>query len=287
MYTGFCLLWRRICTDRRKWRTAGEIVGGYKIGSDDNPYDVSLSFGVKEETDIYGVTTVYDTLILIWDIRNVNGQDDLKPIYYSTGIGVYGGDTDVNIGKTDLLNRVYIYSNYDHKDVSIENRNYAEEGISVVKGRASSYGKYAINEAVDVDGEAGYIVYANNNANTKTDISVMDVMPKSGLNGSDYYGEYDIVLWNVNPLLCDTSKINIYYTTDEFYENLMLSDIDSAVIDEMKVGKFNSGEWKKLNITPNGDIEIPDEHIVAWIMAGKLYENRIAEVKMILDLHDN
>ncbi len=213
---------------------------------------------------------------LKWTFENVNVGDELPPIYYSANIGTRGNaDTDVPTGSTSLVNRVYITSQYDRRAHTITNGNYAEVGISVTRGSASSFGKYTLQNVAEEDGEIDYVVYYNNNAQTDTSVDLMDTMPANGIAGSHFTGSYTFAGWKLDVSVCDRDKIQIFYSTDEKYKNQTIQDVASE----------GWKTWTPAVIGEDGMITLPETTPTAWIVTGQLALGQIVKIDLKLRLN--
>lgn len=218
---------------------------------------------------------------LTWVIPDVKIGSEMPPIYYSADIGTKGNpDKDVPIGTTKLENEVYITAPYDRRIPTLENGNYAKEGISVVRGTASSFGKYTKQKVVDEDGEIDYVAYFSNNAETAADVEIMDTMPADGVNGSKFTGTYQFTGWKVDNSECDIGKIAVYYTFDQKYKDKVISDVKKE-----NINIAGSPEWEKASLQTDGSIAIPDETPVAWAVIGTLDAGKSVRVNLKIKLN--
>lgn len=218
------------------------------------------------------------TQTLTWTLENVMIGTPLQPIYYSADIGTkLNAATDVPKGYTSLLNKVRICSKYDRRDPSKANENYADVGISVTRGSATSYGKYALQNAVEKDGKINYIVYYDNNAQTSAEIALVDIMPADQINGSRFDGTYAITDWRVDnkeSVNLDKSEIQIYYTADEEYRGITEAPAKEVM-----------EKWEPLTITEDGVIQgYPEEPPVAWGIVGMLKPSSSVNISLEITL---
>lgn len=234
------------------------------------------------------------TQTLIWKFYNKKVGEPLPTIYYSADIGDRRhADRDVPEGTTELLNTVRITAKLDRRDPSLDNGNYAEAGIAVTKGNAGSYGKYALQNAVEEDGEIEYVVYYDNNGENPISLAVMDVMPAHGKNGSSFTGKYVIESCKLNMDLCDAKKLNnnikVYYTIEPKYQDMTLSDKDSGFD-----SKVIEDQWIPVSIGQDGSIVFPREApegtpagqppITAWGIVGELDNGNCIEISLKIRL---
>ncbi len=214
------------------------------------------------------------TQTLTWVIPDVKIGEPMAPIYYSVDIGNADPAKDVPVGTTDLKNTVYITAPEDLRDPLKTAEKHSEAGIAVNRGSASSFGKYTKQKVVEEDGEIDYVIYFNNNADTPAELTVMDTMPASGINGSEFTGTYAFAEWKLDITKCDMNKLKIYYTFEEEYKNKTTREVDKAEIEGTKEG--SSGKWIETMIYEDGTIQIPEpqegkeNHPTAWAVTGTL-----------------
>lgn len=221
------------------------------------------------------------TQTLTWVIENVKIGEPMAPIFYSVDIGNVGNpDKDVSTGTTDLENTAYITAPGDLRDPLKTAEKHSKAGISVTRGTASSFGKYTEQKVVEADDEINYVVYFNNNANTQTELLIMDTMPMNGANGSEFTGTYTLDTWKLDVSKCDVGKLKIYYTFEEQYKDKGIKDVDRAEIET----------WPEASIDiSDGTISMAasDEgkgHPVAWIVAGTLDQKKSVYIDLKIKL---
>ncbi|MCI9141628.1 MAG: LPXTG cell wall anchor domain-containing protein [Lachnospiraceae bacterium] len=230
--------------------TQGKIEGGRQM---------EPVLGEIQEKQADGSTKTYHTLT--WTLENITVGKDVPAIFYSAVIGTKeNAKTDVPEGTSNLENRVYITSQYDRRDPTIENHKLAKAGITVTRGSASSYGKYTYQSAVEEDGEIDYVVYYNNNSENHTWVSMMDTMPALNVttgNNSIFTGSYILTGWTLDINACEKEKVVIYYTEDETYKDKILKDLipDNAGADNF---------WKQITLNAEGTISTPDTVPEGW-----------------------
>lgn len=230
------------------------------------------------------------TQTLKWVIKDVKVGEPMLPIYYSVDIGSKSNpQEDVGTGTTDLTNQVYITSLYDRRDPLLKDGNYAEEGIAVTRGSASSFGKYTKQTVVDEDGEIDYVVYFNNNASETKPFAIMDTMPADKIHGSDFTGTYTFAEWNIDARsTCDISKLKIYYTTEEKYKNQVVQDVKLEAGND--TDPFEKLGWTQAQINlDDKTIALPvmteeSKHPVAWSIVGELDNSQSVYVNLKIKL---
>lgn len=262
----------------------------YKPGSAyfGGEYAQSSKYGGTKGTITGGVLTEPEvtnhedgTQTLKWSIPDVVVGEPMDAIYYSADIGTKGNpQQDVPGGTTNLENQAYITSPYDNREPCLENGNFAKEGISVVRGSASSFGKYTEQKVADEDGEIDYVVYYNNNSSNATHMAMMDTMPEDKINGSKFTGTYQFSEWKLDTSKCDADEIKIYYTTDPKYQDTTMADVTEEEIES----------WINAPIGSGGEIELPksdgeEAHPVAWAVIGNLSggQSIYIHLKIMLD----
>ncbi len=224
------------------------------------------------------------TQTLTWIVADVKIGDPMPPIYYSADIGVKGDpNKDIPTGTKNLQNKVYITTPNDLRDPETTDEKHAMAGITVTRGSASSFGKYAKQRVVDEDGEIDYVVYFNNNADTSAPVAIMDTMPMNPVSGSHFTGTYTFTEWKLDTSKCDVSKLEIYYTFDTGYQDKTISGVTQ---DEIRA-------WTKAQVGPDGTIAIPSEkdgatkeqpYPVAWAVVGGLDAHKSVNIDLKIKL---
>lgn len=243
--------------------TQGTITGGTLTEPDD----------IKNNED--------GTQTIIWIIKNVDVGSTMPTIYYSADIGDQSDPTkDVPIATTHLLNKVRISAEGDLRQPSAENGNYDEKGITVVRGAASSYGKYSKQNLVEPDGEIDYVIYHNNNSSaTDNEVVLLDTMPYKNKLGNAFTGSYTVKSWKIDSTKCDPTKFTLYYTTNDEYAGKTL--VDGITKAEIKT-------WYSVNVNADGKLTdesgIIGQKPVAWALIGSLESNKSVYVDMTIKL---
>ena len=221
------------------------------------------------------------TQTLKWVIPNVTVGEEMPTIYYSANIGNRNDpNQDVPTGTTHLLNKVRITATHDLRQPSIANGNYAESGIAVTRGTASSFGKYSKQTLVEPDGVIDYVVYFDNNAAQETDVVMMDTMPYNGVNGSHFTGSYTVNSWKLDVTKCAIDKLKFYYTTDNQY-----NATTTASLGGNEAAKTTIEDWIKATIASDGTVTAMNgTQPVAWAIIGTLDSNKSVNVDMRIKL---
>ncbi len=221
------------------------------------------------------------TQTLIWRISEVKIDEPMKPIFYSVAIGTPGQEeTDVPIATTNLTNKVRIYSKEDMRDPSLANLNYAESGLRVVRGSATSFAKFTTTPLADSDGIAKFtVLYANNSSNPETDIVLMDTMPynedPNNLDpaASTFSGSYTVSKWQLEANRAPNSSLELYFTTDESYRGKTAADVTYEEV-------TTSTDIASDGISTDMNGQTP----VAWVVAGDLAGNETVRANIELEL---
>ncbi len=172
------------------------------------------------------------TQTLVWILDDVEVGKEIPAIHYAADIGTKGNaKTDVPTGTTHVTNTVQIVAVGDDRVIRKENGNYAEVGVVLVHGEASSYGKYSLSDVVEPDGVLDYVIYYDNNSASEiSNIYLLDTMPRNGYFENDFTGSYVIDTWRLNLAACDANKLSVYYTNDESYAGKTAAEISESEI---------------------------------------------------------
>ena len=237
----------------------------------------SVTGGSLREPDSV-VNNADGTQTLTWVIPNVTVGEEMPTIYYSANIGNSNDpNQDVPTGTTHLLNTVRIMATHDLRQPTIANGNYAEAGIAVTRGTASSYGKYSTNTVVEPDGEIHYVIYYDNNATVSIpNIVMLDTMPRNGSFGNSFTGSYTVKSWKMDPEKCDPSAFMLYYTLDAKYAGKTLQEIPE---DEIR-------RWTYVAINADGSVtDMNGKTPAAWAMVGTLQAQKSVRIDLTIKLN--
>ncbi len=259
--------------------------GTYTQTSENGGTKGSITGGKKREPR---VTPVYSNGVLqytnlVWVFEDIEVGSAMEKIYYSTEIGadrIIGAGT---LSTDDVTNTVKIYSTLDNRLASVSNGNYAEVGINVVKGSALSFGKRVYQDEVEYNGKIDYKVYYDNNASTDADVVLLDTMPYTGYNGSDFDGSYTISSFSMHTDL-ETGEIpdgvEVYYTTENTYRNATVESLGGNT----KAKSVISG-WTKVNIASDGTTsDLNGVRPTAWAIIGTLDPGKRVEIEFSIQL---
>ena len=263
------------------YRAGSSYFGGtYTQTSVNGGTQGTITGGTLREPDSV-VSNADGTQTLTWVIPNVTVGEAMEPIYYSADIGDRNNvDHDVPTGTTNLTNTVRIYATHDIRQPSLANGNYAEAGMAVTRGTASSFGKYARQKLVEPDGVIDYVAYFDNNAVTSADVVMLDTMPYDGVNGSHFNGTYVVNSWKLDVSKCDVGKLTLYYTMDTQYK-----DATTASLGGNAEAKNVIRDWTQAAIGADGTVtDMNGTKPVAWAILGSLDANKSVNVDMQIGL---
>ena len=240
----------------------------------------SVTGGSLREPDSV-VNNADGTQTLTWIIPNVTVGEEMPTIYYSANIGNRNDpNQDVPTGTTHLLNTVRITATHDLRQPTIANGNYAEAGIAVTRGTASSFGKYSKQTLVEPDGVIDYVVYYDNNSVSAADVVMLDTMPYNGVNGSHFTGSYSVNSWKLDVSKCAIDKLAFYYTTDNQYKNATTASLGGN-----ETAKATIQGWTSAAIASDGTVTVMNgTQPVAWAIIGTLDSNKSVNVDMQIQL---
>ena len=220
------------------YRPGSSYFGGtYAQTSANGGTQGTITGGTLREPDSV-VTNADGTQTLTWVITGVTVGEDMPAIYYSANIGDRNNkDEDVPTGTTNLVNQVRITATHDIRQPTLANGNYAEVGIAVTRGSASSYGKYSKQNVVEADGQIDYVIYYDNNAVTEATKPVLvDAMPVSGVLNSNFNGTWKITSFQIRLVGADGKSLAdlgalLHYTLDSQYAGKTLKDLQDDQVD--------------------------------------------------------
>lgn len=241
----------------------------------------TVTGGILREPDSV-VNNADGTQTLTWVIPNVTVGEEMPTIYYSANIGNRNDpNQDVPTGTTHLLNKVRITATHDLRQPTIANGNYAEAGIAVTRGTASSFGKHSKQTLVEPDGVIDYVVYYDNNSASAADVVMLDTMPYNGVNGSHFTGSYSVNSWKLDVSQCDIRNLKFYYTTDNQYK-----DATTASLGGNETAKATIQGWTSADIASDGTVKVMNgTQPVAWAIIGTLDSNNSVNVDMQIQLN--
>lgn len=239
--------------------------GTYTQTSTNGGTQGTITGGTLREPDSV-VTNADGTQTLTWVITGVTVGEDMPAIYYSANIGDRNNkDKDVPTGTTDLVNKVRITATHDIRQPTLANGNYAEVGIAVTRGAASSYGKYSKQDVVEADGTIDYVIYYDNNAVTEATKPVLvDAMPVDKILGSNFTGTWKITSFKISLVGTDTTlaalQASLHYTMESEYEGKDLA--------YLQANQVNPNEnWEDATIGTDGTVtDLNGKKPVMWVL---------------------
>lgn len=239
-----------------------------------------ITGGTLREPDSV-VNNADGTQTLVWVIPDVTVGETMPAIYYSAAIGNRNvPDEDVSTGTTNLTNSVRISATHDLRQPSFENGNYAEVGLAVTRGTASSFGKYSKQKLVEPDGVIDYVVYFDNNSASGTEAVLLDAMPYDTVNGSHFGGTYAVNGWQLDVSKCTAASLRLYYTMDEQYRGATIASLGGT-----EAAKNVIQSWESAAIASDGTVTaFNGSRPVAWAILGSLSANQRIEINMQIQL---
>lgn len=239
--------------------------GTYTQTSTNGGTQGTITGGTLREPDSV-VTNADGTQTLTWVITDVTVGEEMPAIYYSANIGDRNNpDKDVPTGTTDLVNTVRISATHDIRQPTLANGNYAEVGIAVTRGSASSYGKYSEQDVVEADGQIDYVIYYDNNAVTEATKPVLvDAMPVDKILGSNFTGTWKITSFKISLVGTTTTLANLeaslHYTMDSEYEGKDLAYLKANQVDPNE-------NWEDATIGTDGKAtDLNGKMPVMWVL---------------------
>lgn len=246
------------------------VVGSSYFGGE---YQQTSEYGGEQGIIKGGTLREPDTVVknpdgtqtLTWVLPNATVGNQMPAIYYSAYIGDRNDPSNDVQENINLTNRVRICSSEDIREPSIVNGNYAEVGLRVLHGNASTYGKYSVQNVVDAGGSVSYVVYYANNGSTEKQNSVLvDAMPINGIGSSKFGGKWEIADFKIS--LTGSTDITLadldatlYWTTDNRYAGKTLDFI-------RKEQGSPAGEWTTVPISGSGSAELVGKTPVMWVL---------------------
>lgn len=253
--------------------------GSYTQTSKDGGTQGTVTGGTLTEPTV--TANADGTQTLVWTIEDVTVGEAMPVIHYSVNIGDRDNpDEDVPLNTTNLVNQVRIAATHDLRQPSLENGNYAEVGMAVTRGTASSFGKYSKQKLVEPDGVIDYVAYFDNNSASATEVVLLDTMPYDSISGSHFNGTYTVNSWKLNVETCDATKVSLYYTMDEQYK-----EMTTASLGGNEFAKKTIKSWTKAEIAADGTAaDLNGKRPVAWAIVGTLENNQRIQVDMQVQL---
>lgn len=180
-------------------------------------------------------------------------------IHYSTTIGD-ASDPDHDVRNNDsFTNHATIQSKRNMAPPLAPKAQIADATIRVSRTRASALATRADPLLNDINRPLGYRnMLGNFSKDEKTDPYAVDVMPYTGLNQSNYHGDYVMAGLTVKAGAgASMDGVKVYFTTDQKWRN----------VDATKITREQVTQWTEATVNATtGKVTIPDGYSkpVAW-----------------------
>lgn len=180
-------------------------------------------------------------------------------IHYSTTIGA-AFDPDHDVRNNDsFTNHATIQSKRNMAPPLSSKAQTADATVRVSRTRASSLATRADPLLSDIERPLGFRnMLGNFSKDEKTDPYAVDVMPYTGLNQSNYHGDYVMAGLTVKAGAgASMNGVKVYFTTDQKWRN----------VDATKITREQVTQWTEATVNATtGKVTIPDGYSkpVAW-----------------------
>ena len=180
-------------------------------------------------------------------------------IHYSTTIGD-ASDPDHDVKNNDsFTNRAAIQSKRNMAPPSADKAQKADATIRVSRTHSTSLATRAQPLLNDINRPLGYTnMLGNFSKDEKTNPYAVDVMPCTGLNQSNYHGDYTLIGLTVKAGAgASMNGVKVYFTTDPKWRN----------VDATKITREQVTQWTEATVNAiTGKVTIPDGYSkpVAW-----------------------
>lgn len=180
-------------------------------------------------------------------------------IHYSTTIGD-ASDPDHDVRNNDsFTNHATIQSKRNMAPPLAPKAQIADATIRVSRTRASALATRADPLLNDINRPLGYRnMLGNFSKDEKTDPYAVDIMPYTGLNQSNYHGDYTLAGLTVKAGAgASMNGVKVYFTTDPKWRN----------VDATKITREQVQQWTEATVNATtGKVTIPDGYSkpVAW-----------------------
>ena len=180
-------------------------------------------------------------------------------IHYSTTIGD-ASDPDHDVRNNDsFTNHASIQSKRNMAPPLAPKAQIADMTVRVSRTRASALATRADPLLNDINRPLGYRnMLGNFSKDEKTDPYAVDVMPYTGLNQSNYHGDYVMTGLTVKAGAgASMNGVKVYFTTDQKWRN----------VDATKITREQVQQWTEATVNATtGKVTIPDGYSkpVAW-----------------------
>lgn len=180
-------------------------------------------------------------------------------IHYSTTIGD-ASDPDHDVRNNDsFTNHASIQSKRNMAPPLAPKAQIADMTVRVSRTRATALATRADPLLNDIERPLGFRnMLGNFSKNEKTDPYAVDVMPCTGLNQSNYHGDYTLAGLTVKAGAgASMNGVKVYFTTDQKWRN----------VDATKITREQVTQWTEATVNATtGKVTIPDGYSkpVAW-----------------------
>lgn len=180
-------------------------------------------------------------------------------IHYSTTIGD-ASDPDHDVRNNDsFTNHVTVQSKRNMAPPLAPKAQIADMTVRVSRTRATALATRADPLLNDINRPLGYRnMLGNFSKDEKTDPYAVDVMPYTGLNQSNYHGDYTLAGLTVKAVAgASMNGVTVYFTTDQKWRN----------VDATKITREQVTQWTEATVNATtGKVTIPDGYSkpVAW-----------------------
>ena len=180
-------------------------------------------------------------------------------IHYSTTIGD-ASDPDHDVRNNDsFTNHATIQSKRNMAPPLAPKAQIADATIRVSRTRATALATRADPLLNDINRPLGYRnMLGNFSKDEKTDPYAVDIMPYTGLNQSNYHGDYTLTGLTVKAGAgASMNGVKVYFTTDQKWRN----------VDATKITREQVQQWTEATVNATtGKVTIPDGYSkpVAW-----------------------
>lgn len=180
-------------------------------------------------------------------------------IHYSTTIGD-ASDPDHDVKNNDsFTNHATIQSKRNMAPPLAPKAQIADMTVRVSRTRATALATRADPLLNDINRPLGYRnMLGNFSKDEKTDPYAVDVMPYTGLNQSNYHGDYTLAGLTVKAGAgASMNGVKVYFTTDQKWRN----------VDATKITREQVQQWTEATVNATtGKVTIPDGYSkpVAW-----------------------
>lgn len=200
------------------------------------------------------------TTTLEWVVTNVQADSSTKTLlHYSTTIGDASDPDNDAKNNQQYTNHVEIRSKRAMGTPRTSLGQTADYTVRVSRTRATALATRADPLLNDINRPLGFRnMLGNFSKDEKTDPYAVDVMPYTGLNQSNYHGDYTLAGLTVKAGAgASMNGVKVYFTTDQKWRN----------VDATKITREQVQQWTEATVNATtGKVTIPDGYSkpVAW-----------------------